>query len=190
MLGKRIPDEELLRATEGNPSAFDRFYRRHESAVLLYFLRRTSAVDVAADLTAETFAAALEGAAGFRGESSAIGWLFGIARNVLRSSYRDSRVQDEVRRRIGMMGVELTDLQAEQLERMQRQAIGAEALRLVEHLPEQDREAIRAYILEDRSYEEISTELECSTVAVRKRVSRGLQALRLQMPKRSSEVGE
>jgi DNA-directed RNA polymerase specialized sigma24 family protein len=45
----------------GDAHDFAAFYRRHEDAVLSFFLRRTGGADLAADLTAETFARALAG---------------------------------------------------------------------------------------------------------------------------------
>ena len=53
-----MTDEELL---AGDPEAFAAFYRRHVAPLLGYFLRRTGNAELAADLTAETFAAALDG---------------------------------------------------------------------------------------------------------------------------------
>ena len=61
-------DAELLAATGSDPEAFGRFYDRYEAAVVGYFLRRTAAPDVAADLTAEVFADALAAAARYRPE--------------------------------------------------------------------------------------------------------------------------
>src|SRR4051794_18242342 len=93
-------DSELLL---GDATRFAAFYRRHEDAVLGFFLRRVGAAELAADLTAETFARALEGRGRFdarRGAAAA--WLFGIARNVLSRSLERGRVEDEVRRRLGM----------------------------------------------------------------------------------------
>ncbi len=46
-----------------DPGAFAAFYRRYERAMLAYFQRRTHDAELAADLTAEVFAAALEAAA-------------------------------------------------------------------------------------------------------------------------------
>jgi Sigma-70 region 2 len=54
-------DIELLAAAARDPAAFARFYRRHVHAVIAFFHRRTGDAELAADLTAETFAAALEG---------------------------------------------------------------------------------------------------------------------------------
>lgn len=42
MDGSRRSDEQLLAATKADPLAFGEFYRRHEEAMLVYVLRRTS----------------------------------------------------------------------------------------------------------------------------------------------------
>ena len=176
-----LTDVALLDATPSDVGAFGELYRRHESTILLYFLRRVTPVDAAADLTAETFAAALEGAAGFRGEGSVVGWLFGIAQNLLRTSYRTSRVDDETRRRLGVETLTISDETAEILESLQRQAQGGHALERLRNLSPDGREAIEAYVLDDRDYNDIARELNCSPSVVRKRVSRGLSALRGQL---------
>jgi hypothetical protein len=54
-------DEAILSAASGgDPDAFTAFYRRYERAMLAFFYRRTGDAELAADLTAEVFAAALE----------------------------------------------------------------------------------------------------------------------------------
>jgi hypothetical protein len=60
----RRSDEELLAATATDADAFAVFYRRHLRSVLAYLIRRTGRPDLAADLAAETFAAALQSLAG------------------------------------------------------------------------------------------------------------------------------
>jgi RNA polymerase sigma-70 factor (ECF subfamily) len=88
-------DADLLR---GDARRFAAFYRRHEDAVLRFFLRRVGSAELAADLIAETFARALEGRRRFdprRGDAGA--WLFGIARNVLLRSLERGRVENDVR---------------------------------------------------------------------------------------------
>ena len=64
-------DETLLAALDDEPEAFAEFYRRHVTALLGYFVRRTRDPELAADLCAETFAAALAGAHRFRPERGA-----------------------------------------------------------------------------------------------------------------------
>lgn len=172
------PDEQLLARTRGDPSAFGVFYRRHEDRVLGYFLARVGDPEVAADLTAETFAAALVSAHRFRPRKKkpASAWLFGIARNNLAMSRRSGRVEARARRRLGMAPVVLTD---EAIERITE--LNQTPLALMDELPGDQREAIRARVIDERDYPEIAMDLRCSEAVVRKRVSRGLGALRARM---------
>ncbi len=57
-------DEDLLGATDAG--SFEEFYVRHVDTVLGFFARRTGDADLAADLTSETFAAALAGRRRYR----------------------------------------------------------------------------------------------------------------------------
>jgi DNA-directed RNA polymerase specialized sigma24 family protein len=61
----------------GEPDVFAALYRRYERPLLAFFFRRTGQADLAADLTAETFAAALAGRASYRPGSPLDAWLFG-----------------------------------------------------------------------------------------------------------------
>ena len=56
-------DDELLASLE--PGSFAVFYRRHVEDLVAFFMRRTRNAELAADLTAETFAAALVARARF-----------------------------------------------------------------------------------------------------------------------------
>ena len=171
------PDEGLLATARTEPSAFGVFYRRHEDRVLSYFLARVGDPEVAADLTAETFAAALASAHRFRPRKKpASAWLFGIARNILAMSRRKGRVEARVRRRLGMAPLVLTD---ESIERIT--ALDHTALALVEELPGDQQDAVRARVIDEIDYPDIAKDLRCSEAVVRKRVSRGLGTLRARM---------
>ena len=169
-------DDRLLVAAAVEPGAFAEFYGRYERAMLAFFVHRTREPELAADLTAEVFAAALAGVARFRpGGAPAASWLFGIAQNKLAKSRRRGVVEDRARRRLGMPLLVLED---EDIERIERLAGGSNVVGLFERLPAGLREAVRARVLDERSYEEIAGELRCSPAVVRKRVSRGLARLR------------
>jgi RNA polymerase sigma factor (sigma-70 family) len=173
----RLPDDELLLAAGSDGEAFAAFYRRHEERVLAFFLARAGDPEVAADLAAETFAAALVSSGRFRRRREpASAWLFGIARNILAMSRRRGRVESRARRRLGMPPLDLTDELIERIE-----ALSGRALGLVEELPEAQREAVRAHVVDERDYADIARDLRCSEAVVRKRVSRGLANLRERM---------
>ena len=60
------------------------------------------------------------------------------------------------------------------------EALGAEAraLELLERLPPDQADAVRARVLDQRSYKDIAASVRVSEAVVRKRVSRGLLTLR------------
>ena len=171
-------DVELL---SGDPRAFGEFYARHERAVFRYFYRRVADAELAADLSAECFAAALLSAGRVPADAPAVAWLFGIARNVLRRSAERRRVESRARARLGMPPLELEDETLAALERIHAGQLMDGALT---YLPADQAEAVRARIVDEREYDDIARELRTSEAVVRKRVSRGLGALRRQVQER------
>ena len=82
-------DGELLVATAQDAEAFATFHRRHARAMLAFFLRRAGSAEAALDLTAETFAAALEASRRYEPRPEpARDWLYGIARSKLHEAQR------------------------------------------------------------------------------------------------------
>jgi RNA polymerase sigma-70 factor (ECF subfamily) len=173
-------DEDLLAASRTEPEAFAVLYRRHVAPLLAYFVRRTRDAELAADLTAETFAAALDGAHRFRADKGpAAAWLYGIARRQLSHAQRKGAVEDRARRRLGMAPLTLTD---EALERVEALAVADASAQILREglagLPPDQREAVLARVLDEREYAEMATAARTSESVVRKRVSRGLAGLR------------
>jgi len=171
-------DAELLARSAGDRDAFGAFYARYERPVLAYLARRVGDAQVAADLCAETFAAALVGASSYRPDlETAAPWLFGIARNVLGASLRARRVERDARIRLGMR--EPLILDDEDLERIDEIAsCDTSALAFLEQLPVAQRKALEARVLEGLPYRSVAQRLECSELVARQRVSRGLSTLR------------
>jgi RNA polymerase sigma-70 factor (ECF subfamily) len=173
-------DEDLLRATPDSPEAFGAFYRRHVDAVLAFFRVRTGDPELAADLMAETFAAALLAAPRFkRRPEPAAAWLFTIARHKLIDSWRRGRVEDAARRKLGLEPLELDDGGLARIDSLIDESLDPLPLTaLMDRLPPDQREALRLRVLDEREYAEIARELECSEAVVRQRVSRATRSLR------------
>src|SRR5262249_8981318 len=131
---ERLSDAELLRA--GTADGFEEVYDRHAAQVFAWSRARVG--EHAADLTAEGFARAGLGRSGFRRESdgSALPWLFGITRNVLRESLRKRRVEDAARRRLGMPRLFARDAALEAVH--DRRSLSESERRAVASLPERD----------------------------------------------------
>ena len=170
-------DEELL--GHDDASSFELFYNRYFERVLAFFSRRTRDPELAADLTAETFAAALSARRRYRRQGGAASsWLFGIAYHKLADAQRQGYADDRARRRLGIERIELTDDDIARIDRLGETDFVAQ---LVQELPLDQQEAIRARVIEGREYDEIARDLQTSRTVVRKRVSRGLAALRRRM---------
>lgn len=171
---RRLDEASDAALLAGDADAFGAFYRRHAPVLLGWLRKRTGQADLAADLAAETFARALEGKEKFdatRGDARA--WLFGIARNVLARSLERGRVEDETRQRLGMQPIDLRDASLRAID----EAAGA-AVDALAGLPADQVAAITGRVIDDQDYDDLAGQLGCSESVVRKRVSRGLGAIR------------
>jgi RNA polymerase sigma-70 factor, ECF subfamily len=175
----RCGDAELLALTAREPEAFAAFYRRYERLVLRVLFARCRDAELTADLAAEVFARLLEAADRFdpqRTGGSAVPWILAVARNTLLASVRRGAVADAARRRLGCEPLQLDDealVRVEQLASLDPRLDAA-----LDGLPPELRDAVVARVVDERDYDEIATQLGCSQLVVRKRVSRGLSRLR------------
>jgi RNA polymerase sigma-70 factor (ECF subfamily) len=160
--------------------AFLALYERDAERVLVFFARRTLDVEVALDLTAETFAQAWRGWSGVRADSveEVQGWLFTIARRQLGRYLRRGRVERRALSRLGVSVPAFDDDDIAEVERAAelatlRSVLGAE----LEKLSENQRRALQLRIVDELPYPEVARRLGTSEPAARARVSRGLRAL-------------
>jgi RNA polymerase sigma-70 factor (ECF subfamily) len=169
----QLSDEELLRSDD--PEAFGVFYDRHVKTLLGYFARRTRDPEVAADLTAETFASAIVAKHRFRpGASPPAAWLYTIASRRLADYHRHGQVEQRMRRSLEMDRRPVSAEDAAMISLLADDATGT----LLADLPPDQRDAVIAHVVEDRGYSELAGELHVSEATVRQRVSRGLSTLR------------
>jgi RNA polymerase sigma factor (sigma-70 family) len=175
-------DFALLAATASDPEAFGVFYRRHVRAILTYLLARTRRPEVAADLCAEVFAAALEQRERYDPERGpARAWLLSMAAARLIDSVRRGKVEARARHRLGIPPRALTDNDLERIEELADVSKGLSADALVAGLPPEQREAVLARVVHERDYRDIAADLQVSEAVVRQRVSRGLSVLRTEL---------
>jgi RNA polymerase sigma-70 factor (ECF subfamily) len=170
-------DAELIRAADAQAAAFGLLYERHALRIHTWCLRRLEWA--ASDLTAETFAQAWLRRQSFRDDhgGSALPWLFGIARNVLRETIRHDRVETSARERLRLP----VDLAAEEgytkvEDRLSPRLSLAAAL---DSLPEHEREALELRVVGELRYDEVAEQLAIRPAAARLRVSRALRRLAL-----------
>ncbi|MDO9353174.1 MAG: sigma-70 family RNA polymerase sigma factor [Solirubrobacteraceae bacterium] len=176
---ERWTDEQLLESPPGGAAGrtFEAFYCRHERLIAAYHLRRAPDPEIAADLTAETFARALEARAKFRGQGhgSAVRWLYGIASNVRALSARQAVAELTKARELGLTR---RGLDSEQHAELALLATEGGVLSALEALPAEQRDAIRARILDDLPYADQASLAGLPESTIRKRVSRGIATLR------------
>ena len=189
VVGSERTDVELLRAARRDDHAFVVLYERWAPELHAWFARRTSSVDTAAELTAETFAQALRGLRSFRGRhpGSGAAWLMGIAHNLLRNWYRERRVATAARERAGVpvRAYDWPDHDAIDA-RLTAGPLRDDLLRALAALPEDQREAVALRVLHERSYDEVAVALGCTPATARQRVFRGLRAMRERLPEAAS----
>jgi RNA polymerase sigma factor (sigma-70 family) len=173
-------DEMLLAGSVERPERFVTFYDRHSRRLLAFFARRTFDPQVAADLTAETFAQAFAGRSGFRnpGPGAAAAWLYTIAHRQLSQFIRRQCVESLWRVR---MGIDPQPVSAEAIERAEElldlQEVREQVALALDTLKGELREAMTLRVVDGRSYAEAARLIGCDETLVRQRVSRGLKKL-------------
>lgn len=160
--------------------AFARLYELESEAVLLFLTRRTFDVEVAVDLTAETFALALQSWRRVRALSpeQARAWLFTVARRLNGRYLRRAHVEQ---RAVKRLGVQTPTVHEDDIQLIEARA-GLGALRALlreelARLSDGQRRALQLRVLEERPYHEVARALGISEQTARARVSRGLRTL-------------
>lgn len=174
-------DVDLLTSSRAGRGGFEAFYLRHRDSVLAFHAQRVADAEAAADLTAETFAAALQAVHDPKRTlpETPAAWLFTIAHRKLIDGHRRGRVRDDARRRLGMEPIALYDEDIERIHAVQAD-VDVEAT-LADHLTADQLQALKARVLDERPYGDIAAQLGCSEAVVRMRVSRALKTLRTAM---------
>lgn len=173
--------------------AFASLYEREGEPVLVFLARRTLDVEVAMDLTAETFAVALGSwrRLGSLAPEQARAWLFTVARRQYARYVRTARVESRAIRRLG---IQVPHVHEDDLAAVEERA-GLPGLRALlrdelEHLSEGQRDALRLRVVEERSYQEVARTLGVSEQTARARVSRGLRTLMAALEPQLTARGE
>lgn len=169
-----------LRDSARRPSAFSHVYEAQAPALLAFFVRRTFDVEVARDLTAETFAEAFEHRRRFRGrtDAEAAAWLYGIARHQLGRYTRKGIVH---RKAVERLGIALPAVSEDDQRRIVELAGLADLRQSVADafstLPPEQRDALRLRVIDEHDYPDVAAALGVSEVTARARVSRALRRI-------------
>jgi RNA polymerase sigma-70 factor (ECF subfamily) len=164
------------------PAVFEDFYREHIEVVQGFIARRVGDPHLAADLTAETFLAAIDAAPTYRTDrGKPRSWLFGIALNVVNAEYR--RAGRERRAGARVQGRRLLDPDdvARLRERIDAAARSRELYAALDQLSEGERAVFELHALDDLSPGEAAAVLGIHPVTARVRLHRARVTLRRQL---------
>ena len=173
-------DADLLAASDTDAHAFRQLYDRHAGTIHRYFARRVDHTE-AFGLVTETFAAAWLSRHRFvdQRDGDAGPWLAGIARHVLLRRLRTGRQDQRARERLDLLGADEGVVPPP--EPPDAHPAAGEALDALDRLPAGQRDAVRLRVVDGCDYAEVAGRLDCSPLAVRIRVSRGLHTIRCQL---------
>jgi RNA polymerase sigma factor (sigma-70 family) len=140
------------------------------ASLLSWFRREAKTSDEAADLWSETWARVVASRSRIRGSTHAepTAFVYTTARNLLADWRRRGMIEQ---RALVRPGIEPLRIQEQDIPDL-------DALRHLERLLPDQREAVRLRVLEELDYGELAADTGASEEAVRQRVSRGLKWLR------------
>ncbi|WP_405779633.1 RNA polymerase sigma factor [Streptomyces sp. NBC_00859] len=109
-----MPAEHPTAPPAKDPAGFAAFYEQQFDTVLGFVTRRVDSAHLAADLTADIFVAALEGAHTYDARrGTPVAWIYGISRNVLNAHFHGAvREQQAVARISGRRLLDEQDVSA------------------------------------------------------------------------------
>jgi RNA polymerase sigma factor (sigma-70 family) len=173
-------DAELIgRSLDGDDDAFVEVVRRHARSVSTYLVRRVGR-GPAEDLLGEVWVAAFASRASYdRSFAEARPWLFGIARNVLRSHWRDSSRDDRITEIASVTEIANPWPEVDELIDMNAASRGIDGLvRPLRGLPADERDVLLLVAWEQLSVADAARALGIPAGTARYRLHRARTALR------------
>lgn len=177
-------DAELLEAwAQGDRDAANALFERHFTRV--YRFIRSKVATGAEDLVQETFTAAIAGRERLRDAASFRGYLFGVARNMLRQHFRKQHVRGEAADLSVHSVLDLCPGFNTALGKRQEHRLLGQALA---RLPVDYQVALELYYWEKLSGPELGEVLGLSEAGARSRLHRAKQALRAELERVSESA--
>lgn len=173
------PDDELYRLMkQGDNAAFADLYDRREPGLYRYALHMTGSAAAAQEIAHDVFVQLMAAGNRFDAERGSLeGWMYGVARNLVRAFRRKGPVEAPVDQ------VFHDDILGDLIDSENVAALHA----AIAELPVRYREAVVLCDLEERNYEEAARLMHCPVGTVRSRLhrARGLLAGKLKKLRQS-----
>ncbi len=168
-----LPDRDLLaRFRAGDAGALDALFGRYEAAVFQFLIGMLRDRHLAEDALQETFVRALERLDGVDPDHFR-GWLFTVA-------YHQAMLTRRRRRPAGSLEDDgVIDTAPDPFREAARRDDADRLRRLLDRLPEGQREVIRRRVYEGKRFQEIAADLQCPLNTALSRMHEGLKRLRL-----------
>jgi RNA polymerase sigma-70 factor (ECF subfamily) len=165
----------MNKVRDGDPEKLGLLYERYKKPLLGFFVGMLRDKELSEDLVQNTFARILKYRHLFRGDGDFKTWMFHIARNVKNDHFKKKRIDqipvDKWTERIGHL--EITSTSMEQEDELRLLSIA------MDNLPEEKREVLLLSKYQEKKYSEIGVILGCSESAVKVKVFRALQELKI-----------
>jgi RNA polymerase sigma-70 factor, ECF subfamily len=156
-----------------DPDAFGRFYGDHVELVQRFIARRVADPHLAADLTADVFLAAIDGAARFEPDrGSPAGWLIGVARHVVAAEFRRQQRHRTAERKLSGQRLLDADSIARIEERIDAERESRRVYEALATLPRRDRALLELVAVDGLSVGEAAVVLGVKPGTARVRLHR------------------
>ena len=178
-------EKELIKEAKKNPEVFGKLYEQHYSKIFGYILKRTADLEIAQDITSETFFKALKKLWQFRWQNIPFSaWLYRIANNEIANYFRKNKKHpvslDKLKEK-GVESITLHNPETEFLQAQEKLKKHQDFLILQEKiakLPIKYQEVIALRFFEKKKIKEIAEILGKKEGTVKSLLSRGLGKLR------------
>ena len=170
-------ESALVCAAQTDAQAFGALYDRYIQRVYRYCYYRTNSPPDAEDLTAQIFLAVLEGLPRYRQDGHFAAWLFSIARKKVADFHRRALHAAHVSLEEAALPPIHTDLAMEVETSQRRERLS----RLIQALPENERELIHLRYVAELSFAEMARALRKNEEAVKKTLYRLIARLKSEL---------
>ncbi len=186
--GRENVEELVLRAQSGDVEAFEALYRQTQAGIYTFIRSQVRQLELAADLTQDTFVRAWESLARLRKPGAFRGWLHRIAANLVRDEVKSGRARLEVSEASLAAGGEDPPRLEESAgggEQPEQQLLSGEMSREVwaalEELSAEQRAAVVMHHMEGMSVAEIAEAMGVRPGTIMSRLARAREALRTRL---------
>lgn len=166
----------MVKVREGDLDKMSLLFERYKKPLYGFFLGLTRQQELSEDLVQNTFLRILKYRHLFRGDGDFRAWMFHIARNVNHDHHRKNKfqLQEDVDRWQDRLGHEENRSEEMQMEEQNHLLLAA-----LNKLPYDKKEVLLLSKYQEKKYSEIGSLLGCSEGAVKVKVFRALQELKV-----------